>query len=251
MEAEVSHLWRHPIKAHGVEAVTSVLLETGRTFPWDRVWAIAHEAARVEPGVIDWQPCTNFNRGAKAPAVMAIRCQTQEAAGTVTLTHPDREPITVNPDDAEDAALLVAWVMPLCDPGRARPSFVVRGRRGLTDSGLVSIAILNQASRAALERRVGQPLAMERFRGNIWLEGLEPWAEFELIGAEIRIGGARLRVIERITRCKATMANPDTGRIDADTLGALQAGWGHGDFGVYAEVTADGRVAVGDRASLA
>ena len=56
---------------------------------------------------------------------------------------------------------------------------------------------------------------------------------------------------ERITRCKATTVNPETGRIDADTLGALEAGWGHQDFGVYAEVISGGPVAVGDAVSLA
>ena len=99
--------------------------------------------------------------------------------------------------------------------------------------------------------RLGQPLAMERFRGNIWLEGLAPFAEFELVGQTLRIGGATLRVREVITRCKATTANPETGLVDADTLRGLRAGWGHQDFGVYAEVVTGGRVAVGDAAALA
>ena len=64
---------------------------------------------------------------------------------------------------------------------------------------------------------------MERFRGNVWLDGLEPWAEFDLVGRDIRVGAATLRVRERITRCKATTVNPETGRIDADTLGAPAA----------------------------
>ena len=88
---------------------------------------------------------------------------------------------------------------------------------------------------------------MERFRGNVWLDGLAPWQEFDLVGREVRVGGATLRVREIITRCKATTVDPDTGIEDADTLGALSAGWGHQDFGVYAEVVEGGRVAVGDR----
>ena len=89
---------------------------------------------------------------------------------------------------------------------------------------------------------------MERFRGNVWLDGLAPFAEFDLVGREVRVGGAILRVRERITRCKATTVDPATGISDADTLGALAAGWGHQDFGVYAEVVEGGRVAVGDPA---
>jgi uncharacterized protein YcbX len=58
-------------------------------------------------------------------------------------------------------------------------------------------------------------------------------------------------VRERITRCKATTVSPATGRPDADTLGALESGWGHQDFGIYAEVIEGGRVAVGDTAGPA
>ena len=53
---------------------------------------------------------------------------------------------------------------------------------------------------------------------------------------------------EPITRCVATHVDPETGVVDADLLGALQAGWGHKDFGVFAEVVGGGRVAVGDAA---
>ena len=47
MQARVSHLWRHPIKGHGVESVATTMLAAGATMPWDRVWAIADEAAKV------------------------------------------------------------------------------------------------------------------------------------------------------------------------------------------------------------
>ena len=116
----------------------------------------------------------------------------------------------------------------------------------MTDSDFPSVSILNLASLEALGARLGAPLAMERFRGNVWLDGLKPWAEFGWIGREIRIGSATFAVRERITRCKATAVNPDTGRPDADTLGGLSAGWGHQDFGVYAEVVGGGPVALGD-----
>jgi uncharacterized protein len=248
----VAALWRHPIKGHGVEAVAAAEFAAGRTMPWDRVWAIAHEAARMPREGGAWAPCANFNRGAKSPLVMAVRAETDETAGRITLRHPDREPITVDPDDPKDAEALVDWVRPLSNPDRARPAFVVRaGENGMTDSAFASVSILNTASLAVLSERMGRRLAMERFRGNIWLDGLEPWREFELVGRELRIGGATFAVRERITRCQATSVDPETGVPDADTLGALEAGWSHRDFGVCAEVVSGGRVAVGDPAEPA
>ena len=246
----LAHLWRHPIKGHGVEPLGAVVLAVGSTMPWDRVWAIAVEGAKVAPGSRAWAKCANFSRGAKSPELMAIRAVVDEAAGRVTLTHPRQAAITVDPDDPEDADRLVAWVTPLVDAGRAAPAFVVRADVGMTDSAFPSVSLLNRASLAALGERLGMDLAMERFRGNLWLDGLAPFAEFDLVGREVRIGEAVLSVRQPITRCVATTVDPATGVRDADTLGALEAGWGHRDFGVYAEVVHGGRVAAGDPASV-
>jgi len=252
VEARVTSLWRHPIKAHGAERISASAFEAGQTMPWDRVWAIVHDASKVGNGVIGWVPCANFSRGAKSPSLMAIRAKTDEAASRVTLTHPNTAPLTVNPDDPAEALRLIDWVLPLSNPGRALPSHVVRaGGNGFTDSRFASVAILNRASLEDLSSRTGCGLAEERFRGNIWLEDLAPWEEFDLVGREIRIGTATFAIRERITRCMATAANPETGRIDADTLGTLEANWHHRDFGIYAEVIGSGRVALGDIATPA
>lgn len=248
--AAVSALYRHPIKGCGFEPIAAAAFTAGATMPWDRVWAVAHDMAKVAPGASDWAPCPNFVRGARTASVMAIRAETDEAAGRIRLTHPGRPAIEVDPDAPGDAAALVSWLAPLHAPGRAQPAFVMRADRGMTDSAFPSIAILSDASLAALGDRLGRPLERERFRGNIWLDGLAPWAEFDLIGREIRIGAATLAVRERITRCTATTVNPATGVSDADTLAALSAGWGHRDFGVYAEVIAGGRIGLGDAATL-
>jgi uncharacterized protein len=94
---------------------------------------------------------------------------------------------------------------------------------------------------------MGRDLSKHRWRGNLWLDGLEPWEEFGWIGRRLRLGGVVLQVQERIGRCKATTANPDTGRVDADTLGALRALVGDQDFGVFATVVEGGPIAPGDQ----
>lgn len=245
----VSALFRHPIKGCGFEPLEAADFVAGETMPWDRVWAVAHDAAKVRPGDVGWAACVNFSRGGRTAALMAIRAATDTATGRVALAHPNRPAIEIDPDDPADAAALVAWLAPLHDPARVQPAFVVRAGRGMTDSAFPSVALLNEASLAALGERLGRPLERERFRGNVWLDGLAPFEEFDLVGREIRIGGATFAVRERITRCVATTVDPATGVSDADTLGGLQGGWGHKDFGVYAEVTGGGRIAVGDAAT--
>jgi uncharacterized protein len=241
----LTRICRHPIKAHGREDLASVLLSAGACLPDDRRWAVAHEAAELSAS---WSPCNNFHRGAKAPALMAITAELQGDA--VTLRHPDRPVLTFRPDQAEDLSLFLDWVAPLSPTDRAQPARIVSANCGMTDSEFPSVSILTNASLDALSNMLGQTISADRFRGNLWLDDTQPFAEFDWIGRDIQIGAAILTVKERITRCRATMANPATGLIDADTLGALQAAYGHKDFGVYAIVKQSGMIAVSDKAKL-
>lgn len=243
MTIRLAHIYRHPIKAYGREKLASVRLSAGQALPFDREWAVAHEAASLGSG---WNPCMNFTRGAKAPALMAVTAALNEATRTVTLSHPSTDEITITPDIPSDQARLLAWADPLIPAGRARPSAVVSGGVAMTDSEYPSISILSLASLADLGQRMGMDLSIHRWRGNLWLDGADPWAEWGWIGQRFQLGEATLEVVERITRCVATKVDPDTGDIRGDTLTALETCYGHQDFGVFARVIAGGGIATGD-----
>ena len=247
MTGTLAHICRHPIKGHGREYLASVLLSPDECLPWDRFWAVAHEAAKLTDG---WNPCANFTRGAKSPQLMAITCTLDEATRHVTLHHPDRGSISFCPDAPEDVPRFLEWVRPLNAEGRAQPAQIVSAGRGMTDTPLPALSILSRASLQDLSARMGQELSMDRWRGNLWLDGSAPWDEWNWIGRRISIGGAILRVEERITRCSATTVDPLTGRSNAPTLDALEQHFGHSDFGLYAVVEQGGGIAVGQSWSL-
>lgn len=244
MTGEVTQIWRHPIKSHGREAVKTVNMISGQTMPGDRVWAVAHEASTADGS--DWAPCANFSRCAKAPQLMAISASVD--GERVTLSHPDRPDLTFAPDSQPQVFL--EWVRPLMPADRAASARIIRvPGRGMTDSDFPSISLCNMASHRAVGQKLEQDLSIHRWRGNIWIDGMPLWEEFDWLGRDVRIGKAIFRVRERITRCLATTANPDTGQRDADTLGALET-WGHQDFGVYAEVVKGGEISVGDKVQI-
>ncbi|MEO0402157.1 MAG: MOSC N-terminal beta barrel domain-containing protein [Pseudomonadota bacterium] len=238
----VTGIWRHPIKSHGREDIASVDLIAGQSMPWDRVWAVAHEAAKAVPGT--WASCHSFSRVSQAPELMAITARLNEADGTLTLSHPARPDLTFDPD-AEPGALL-AWTAPLVPQNRALPSHIMRlDGRGYTDSDFASVTLCNLASHRAVETQMGQDLSLHRWRGNIWFDSDSPWVEFDWMGRDVQVGGAILRPRERTDRCVATTTNPDTGRRDAETLKALDA-FGHQDFSVRCEVIQGGSVSAND-----
>ncbi len=245
MTPRLAQIWRHPIKAHGRERLDAAMLEPGQTLPWDRHWAVAHEAAHLAEGA--WSPCANFSRAAKTGGLQAITATLDTGEGRITLHHPGLGEIEFCPDVPADAARFIAWVTPLCDPARALPARVVRAPgRGMTDTPFPSLSLAGLASHRAVEGRFGRSLSPLRWRANLLVEGLAPWEEFDWLGRQLRIGGAVLAVRERIGRCKATHIDPESGQAEVDMLRLLDEAWEHTDFGVYAEVVEAGSIVEGD-----
>lgn len=244
----VANLWRHPIKGVGREQLASVNLHTGRCMPMDRHWAIAHETAKVDYENPQWARCINFARAARGYELMAVTSDYDDQTGLITLTHPKLETLVVDPET--DGDTLVNWVAQISNPDRAMPARLFKADRGMTDSAAQTLSIHATATLDDLSKTMGQKLDQRRFRGNIWLDGVPAWGEFDWLGKSIRIGTAEFEITKPIERCMATTVNPDTGVSDADTLGTLNKTYGHQDFGVFAVVTKSGVVNTGDKAEI-
>lgn len=241
----VAHLFRHPIKALGREAVPEAALTPDAAFAHDRIWAIRHAHGNATSGI--WGRCGHFNRAARSPALMAITARYDAARRRVALAHPDRPALAIAPDEPADQAALLAWLAPLIAPHLPPPAEVIAAPpQGMTDTPYASVSILSLSSLAALSQAAGGDLSPHRFRANVWIDGAQPWAEADLVGREITLGTARLHVTEPISRCRAITADPATGRIDTDLMGLLDRLRGAPVFGVYARVIAPGKVRLGD-----
>lgn len=240
--ALLAAIYRHPIKAHGREALEHTHLHKDEVLPYDRIWAIQHDQAKQEFDDA-WLSCNNMMRGARAGRLQAIECRLDLARGEITLTHPDLDPITVAPDTKAGAAALIDWSTPLANPARGMPKRVIKlPKHGLTDADFPSVSIMNVATLAELSQVAGQDLSPHRWRGNLWVDGWPAWTETNLIGKTIRIGDAELHIQAPIARCKMTAVNPDTGYADVNTLALLKQQSGVQNFGVVARVTKTGDI---------
>ncbi|MEJ6395564.1 MOSC domain-containing protein [Gymnodinialimonas sp. 2305UL16-5] len=245
MTWSLDQIWRYPIKGIGAERLRAVDLTPDLPLPLDRAWAMLEEGGDASDG---WRSCRNFLRGAKGPSLMAVSAHVD--GDLIHLSHPDRPDLSVDPTG--DAQTLIDWLAPIY-PAERRPAatLVKSPPQGMSDAPFASISVLNLSSLRALSQKIGQDLDPRRFRGNLWIDGMAPWEEFDLVGKILSIGDTRLEVMEIITRCRATEANPETGKRDADTLRALSEGWGHTDFGVYAMARISGSIRTGDIVTVA
>ncbi len=241
MTLSLAQIWRYPIKAIGAEALDQVTLTKGKPLPLDRAWALLEQGGDDAQG---WRSCRNFLRGAKGPSLMAIMARVD--GDTVHLTHPDLPELTI-PLSGSATDALINWITPIYPATRKAPAALVKSpEEGMADVPFASVSVMNTASLSAISDKVGRDMDARRFRGNIWLDGLAPWAEFDLLGKTLVMGDTELKVVEPITRCRATEANPANGIRDVDTLTVLRQNWGHTDFGMNTKVMHGGTIAVGD-----
>ena len=123
---------------------------------------------------------------------MAIKAELDEATRRVTLTHPDLGRSTFL--RTRSRRRFLDWIAPLHEESTFKPARIVRSEaQGMTDSSFPSLTLCNLASHRAVEEAAGRTLSIHRWRGNIWIDGLAAWEEFDLLGREIRIGEATLR----------------------------------------------------------
>ena len=127
------------------------------------------------------------------------------------------------------------------------PKILHANGHSFSDVARKVVSIINLASVAALEDIVDAPVNPLRFRGNVYATGWPAGSELDLVGKELRIGShACLKVVKRIVRCAATNVDPLTGIRDLNIPSALMRALGHGDCGIYAEVTTAGEITAGN-----
>lgn len=241
----LAHIFRHPVKSLGEEELESADLSKGKPIAYDRRWAVAHGDADAIHG---WAEPSNFVTQSHVPRLAQIRCHFRPESHLLRLSHPDLPDIAIQPGSVEGDDALSEWLDPLVKGTTRSGPFLVYERPdgAFTDFIDTDISIGSEASRRALGQMAGQDLAHIRFRMNLWLEGLAPWEELDMVGREIEIGEARLTVTERDQRCNATAASPMTGSRDVPVTSLLHDAFGHKDFGVYAQVTKGGTIRPGD-----
>ncbi|MDN3566237.1 MOSC domain-containing protein [Paeniroseomonas aquatica] len=243
----VEHIYRYPVKGLTAEALEEVALREGECLPHDRRFALAQGDAPFDPAAPTWLQKRHFGCLMANAKLALLHSAFDARTGQMLIRPPEGAPLLADTrSEAGRAAIATFLAGFLGEEARGTPHFVEAPGHNFTDVAAKAVSIIGMASLHALERAAGMTLDPLRFRANVYVSGGRPWAEFDLVGQEIQLGGARLRVFKRIVRCPATEVNPDTAERDAKPPKALREHFGHADLGVYAEVIEGGHLAIGD-----
>jgi hypothetical protein len=253
MHLRVAALHRYPVKGLSPERLEGAVLEKGAYFPGDRLFAIENGPAGFDAAAPRHQPKVKFLMLMRDEALARLRTRYDDGSRTLVIAEGGREAVRGDLATPEGRLAVEAFFRRFMPRALRGPPKVLAAPDGFrfTDSRKGFVSLINLASVAAIEDMVGAPVDPLRFRGNLHLDGLPPWAEFDLVGRELEgPSGLTLKVTKRIERCAATSVDPASGIRDMDIPATLMRRLGHFDCGVYAEVSKGGSLAEGERLAV-
>ena len=243
----ITGIYRYPVKGLTPEPLTGTRLKPGQTLASDRRYAIENGPSGFDPGMPTWLPKPHFLMLMRDEWLAALQTRFDDASHVLTIRHNGAIAAQGDLETPEGrAAIEQFFAGRYASQIKGPPKVLTSPGHSFSDVARKVVSIINLASVRAIENMVGHPVHPLRFRANLYVEGWPAWHEFELLGQILAIADARLKVVKRISRCAAINVDPDTAERDLAIPQALQRRLGHGDCGIYAEVTTGGSIAVGN-----
>lgn len=245
---QLARIHRYPVKGMSPDRLDAATLEPGRGLPFDRAAAFTSGNLPDPPQAGGWVPARTFLQLTVYPELAGFRMSFDEPALAITVIAPDGAKATARLGEPETFAEANALIRRHFAPGpHGIPELHEQAReRGHWDFTDTALSICNIETLRSLEAAAGRPVDPTRFRANLYIDGVEAWEEFGLIGRRLRVGEAELEVLRPAMRCAATSVDPQTGDVSLDVPMLLRRSVGHLFCAVYARVARAGRIAAGD-----
>jgi uncharacterized protein len=219
--ARIAALYYYPVKsARGIELEQATLTPAG--FVDDRRWMLVNGAGRFLTQR-EW-PRLALLQAAVSATALRLDAPGMPALAILLSQQGTRRRVQIWNDhcdafDEGDAA--AAWLQQMLqtecrlvrfDPSQRRLSssrWTGAHEAENRFSDAFPLLVLGAASLDDLNRRLGTPLPVNRFRPSVLLEGLQPYDEDDIV--ELCADGIRLQLVKACTRCKITTTNQQTG----------------------------------------
>ena len=249
--ARIVGLYRYPVKGLSPEPLAEVTLEAGGTFPWDRAFAIENGKHDFDPENPKHFPKIKFLMLMRDERLAKLKTHFEDAATTLHIAEDGREVLAANLLTAAGRTALEDFMRGFMkDELRGDPRVVHAPGFSHSDAPAKLVSIINMRSVRALEEKLGAHVHPLRFRGNVYVEGLEPFEDHGWVGKRFRMGDVRFKGVHQTVRCAATNVDPETGARDMEIPQTLMRHWNHTDLGLYAEIESPGTLRPGDLVTL-
>ena len=254
MNCTIKSINYSPVKSLSFESINSCNVKKNFGVLNDRIFAFSRSIDFEKAKLIEKNPnkrkLNNFLTLKNSPVLNKYNFIYKK--NKLTMLLKDKELISINSDNPENFSLISEKLLEL-ESSLEKPIFFLKNNDfpfyDTTNSNNVmnSISLININSIKDLENKINKKLEIQRFRGNFYVQGIEPFEERNWINKVIKINNISFKVQSHIPRCVAINLKPKTDDNSINLLQSLKKNFNHFDMGIYLIALEDGKINVGDK----
>ena len=253
MSANISSINYCPVKSVSFQTIENCKIKKDIGIVSDRIFAFAKDLDQEQAKLFEKSPDDRKGKWNKvltlknSPALNKYNFIFKDEK--LTLTLKDKEILTIDINQLEQREALSNKISEL-ESSLKQPIILMKNYDfPFFDTSISkkvdfinSVSLLNIQSINDFEKRVNKKIETSIFRGNICVDGIEPWKEREWIGKIIKINNVSFKVEKNIPRCVAINLKPQSDDNSFNLLQLLKKNYNHFDMGIYLTALDDGEI---------
>ena len=258
MNCRISSIHYCPVKSISFQSVESCEIKKNIGIEGDRVFAFAKELEINKAKLFEKSPEERKGKWNKiltlknSPVLNKYNFLFKD--DKLTLTFKDRELLTIDINELSEREVLENKIVEL-ESSLKKPIVLMKNKQfpffDTSVSNKVdftnSISLLNVESIKDFQNKIDKQIEISRFRGNIYVEGINAWDERSWIGKIIKINNVSFKIEKNIQRCVAINLKPNTDDNSLNLLQSLKKTYNHFDMGIYLVALDDGKIQIGNK----
>ena len=258
MSATISSINYYPVKSVSFQTVNTCKIKKNIGIVGDRIFAFAKDLNLDNARLFEESPEERKGKWNKiltlknSPVLNKYNFLLKENKLTLTFDH--KEIVTIDVNKLSERQLLSNKIIEL-ENSLKEPIVLMKNEEfPFFDTSISnkvdfinSVSLLNIQSINDFQKKIDRNIEIPRFRGNICVDGMEPWKERELIGKVIKINNISFKVEKNIPRCVAINLKPTTDDDSLNLLQSLKKTYNHFEMGIYLTALDDGQINSGDK----
>ena len=258
MSATISSINYCPVKSVSFQTIKKCQIKKNIGIIGDRIFAFAKDLDLDQAKLFEKSPDERKGKWNKvltlknSPVLNKYNFVLKDEK--LTLTLKDQEILTININQLSEREALSSKIIEL-ENSLKQPIVLMKNNESpFFDTSISkkvdfvnSVSLLNIQSINDFQQKIDKKIETSIFRGNICIDGIEPWKEREWIGKIIKINGVSFKVEKNIPRCVAINLRPQSDDNSFNLLQLLKKTYNHFEMGIYLTALDDGEIGIGNK----
>ncbi len=246
-----------PVKSLSFQSINSCQIKKNLGMPNDRIFAFSRGIDYEKAKTIEKNPkerkLNNFLTLKNSPVLNKYNFSYN--GNKLALILDGEEIISISADDQNEKSSLSKKLFEL-ESTLINPIILLKNTEypfydtSHSNNVFNSISLINLNSIKDFENKIEEDVEFQRFRGNLYVDGISAWEERNWINKIIKINNTSFKVEKNIPRCVAINLKPKTDDNSLNLLNSLKKTYNHFDMGLYLTALDDGNINVGDHVEL-